>query len=480
MTRKLYGLAVVILLVAFAFACKTAPEPTEEPTEEPTVTEKPEEPAPKVVEKPEEKPVEKPEEKPVEKPVEKPPEVKVVPVSDAEIRQARNAIARAREADADYYDPRTLKAAEDALNAALRARQSDPDTARRHLATSKQKADQAFDTSVRKAAEDLAARAERLNQQLLAIDADKFLPEEYEAAVAGVPETEQLYREGRLVEAREKAYNTLAAMSGLLERLRERLRRLDLVKRDIDQYLSEAESLGAASAAPDKFELANALYLQGVEAFQRYDLFTSEEKLGAAREAAFELIKLAKSKREEERRKTKSLMLDVMKDLEEASTLTVVTEDGTLIRPEAWSGDEYVEEAEEDNPGDDQSMLIPKGTETVVLGDVAEENLLEQAKELWKQGVKEWDANNFELAEEYFRESRKLVEAYKTQAVNPDYPIYVVRLIPERRDCLWRIAEYDFIYSNPYMWPKIWRRNRKLIQHPDLIYPGWKLVIPPK
>jgi len=55
-----------------------------------------------------------------------------------------------------------------------------------------------------------------------------------------------------------------------------------------------------------------------------------------------------------------------------------------------------------------------------------------------------------------------------------------VRLIPERRDCLWRIAEYDFIYGNPYLWPKIWRRNRKLIQHPDLIYPGWKLVIPPQ
>jgi nucleoid-associated protein YgaU len=111
---------------------------------------------------------------------------------------------------------------------------------------------------------------------------------------------------------------------------------------------------------------------------------------------------------------------------------------------------------------------------------VVEENLLEQAKKLWKQGVVEWDAGNYSLAEEYFNESKKLIEVYKAQAVNPDYPIYVVRLIPERRDCLWRISEYNFIYANPYKWPKIWRRNRKLIQHPDLIYPGWKLVIPPK
>ena len=346
---------------------------------------------------------------------------------------------------------------------------------------SRQKADEAFDNSVRRAAEDLAARAEQLQQTLLALDADKFLPSEYNAAVAGIPETERLFTQGRLVEAREKAYATLSEMSNLLARLRERLRRLDLVKRDIDQYLNEAESLGAASSAPDQFRRANLLYLEGVEAFQKYDLFTAEEKMGAARETALDLIRVAKGRRDEERQRTRSLMMDVMRELEEASGLTVVTEDGTLIRPETWSGSEFVEEAEQSNPGSDtQSMVLPDGRETVVLGDVAEENLLEQAKQLWRQGVREWDANNFELAEEYFGESRKLVEAYKTQAVNPNYPIYVVRLIPERRDCLWRIAEYNFIYSNPYLWPKIWRRNRKLIQHPDLIYPGWKLVIPPE
>ena len=467
MRHKLFTLAVVVLLLAFGFACKTAPEPPEEPPEPPPVVEKPVEPPPPVV----------------VKPVEPPPAVveRPVPVSDEEIRQARSAIARAREADADYYDPQTLKAAEDALNAALRARQADPDAARRQLAVSRQKADEAFDNSVLRAAEDLAARAERLKQTLLALDADKFLPSEYNAAVAGIPETERLFSQGRLVDAREKAYATLSEMSNLLARLRERLRRLDLVKRDIDQYLNEAESLGAASSAPEQFRRANLLYLEGVEAFQKYDLFVAEEKMGAARETALDLIRVARGRRDEERRRTRSLMMDVMRELEEASGLTVVTDDGTLIRPETWSGGEFVEEAERSNPGSGtQSMVLPKGRETVVLGDVAEENLLEQAKQLWRQGVREWDANNFELAEEYFGESRKLVEAYKTQAVNPNYPIYVVRLIPERRDCLWRIAEYNFIYSNPYLWPKIWRRNRKLIQHPDLIYPGWKLVIPPE
>lgn len=481
MAKKLLVLLMIVGVVAFLVNCKTTPEETVEPVVEETPEETPE-----VVKAPEEKPEEPPEVKPEEKPEEKP-----APVTDGEIRQARNAIARAREADADYYDPTTLKQAEDALNAALLARKSDPTTARKHLARTIERANTAFDNSVAKAALELAERAERLNKQLLAISADKFLPSEYNAAVAGVPETQKLFSDGKLVEAREQAYTTLADMSNLLERLRERQRWIDILRRDINQYLKEAEELDAHVRAPLKFQRANGLYLEGIEAYQKYQLFESEELLGKAREEALALIRLAKSSSEEQKKKAQALMMDVMKDLEEASDLTVVTDDGTLIIPEDWSGEEFIEETVDED--DDQSLLsppdlrlpaervlIPEGAFVAVLGDAVEENLLAQAKELWKQGVVEWNDGNYSLAEEYFNESRKLIEVYKVQAVNPDYPIYVVRLIPDRRDCLWRIAEYNYIYSNPYMWPKIWRRNRKLIQHPDLIHPGWKLVIPPK
>jgi len=473
MAKKLLVFLMVLGVVAFLVNCKTAPEEPEEPV---------------VEEKPVEKPEEKPEEPVVEAPAEEPEEV--APITDEEIRKARNAIARAREAQADYYDPATLKDAEDALDAALMARRSDPATARQHLARSVDRANTAFDNSVAAAAQELAERAERLNKQLLAINADKFLPSEYDAAVAGVPKTQALFLSGQLVEAREQAYATLAEMSNLLERLRERQRWIEILKRDINQYLQEAEELDAHVRAPLKFQRANGLYLEGIEAYQRYQLFESEELLGKAREEALALVQLAKSSGEEQKKNAEALMRDVMKDLEAASELTVVTDDGTLITPEKWSGEEVIEEVEEGEP---QSMLsppqfhqpaervlIPDGSAVAVLGDEAEENLLAHAKELWRQGVVEWNAGNYSLAEEYFNESKKLVEVYKAQAVNPDYPIYLVRLIPERRDCLWRIAEYNYIYANPYMWPKIWRRNRKLIQHPDLIYPGWKLVIPPK
>jgi len=72
---------------------------------------------------------------------------------------------------------------------------------------------------------------------------------------------------------------------------------------------------------------------------------------------------------------------------------------------------------------------------------------------------------------------------------------YTVRLIPERRDCLYRIAEYPEIYSDPAQWPKIYRGNKSLIdgsydryvkkvpepkysKAEDLIFPGQVLDIP--
>jgi len=58
---------------------------------------------------------------------------------------------------------------------------------------------------------------------------------------------------------------------------------------------------------------------------------------------------------------------------------------------------------------------------------------------------------------------------------------YVVRLIPARRDCLWRIAEYPFIYNNPLKWPVIYEANKKTFRdpsNPNLIYPGQVLQIP--
>jgi nucleoid-associated protein YgaU len=58
---------------------------------------------------------------------------------------------------------------------------------------------------------------------------------------------------------------------------------------------------------------------------------------------------------------------------------------------------------------------------------------------------------------------------------------YVVRLVVEDRDCLWKIAGLPFVYGDGNKWPILYRANKKTLKHPeneDLILPGEVLVIP--
>jgi nucleoid-associated protein YgaU len=67
------------------------------------------------------------------------------------------------------------------------------------------------------------------------------------------------------------------------------------------------------------------------------------------------------------------------------------------------------------------------------------------------------------------------------EQVTPLPATYKVRLIPARRDCLWRIAEYPFIYNDPLQWPVIYEANKKTFRdpgNPNLIFPGQVLKIP--
>lgn len=79
-----------------------------------------------------------------------------------------------------------------------------------------------------------------------------------------------------------------------------------------------------------------------------------------------------------------------------------------------------------------------------------------------------------------------IYEANKDKISNPNliYPGWVL-LIPGldsyrviSDDCLWRIASYLSIYSKSRDWPKIYEANKDKIRDPDLIYPNQELTIP--
>ncbi|MBA7656868.1 hypothetical protein ES703_64795 [subsurface metagenome] len=79
-----------------------------------------------------------------------------------------------------------------------------------------------------------------------------------------------------------------------------------------------------------------------------------------------------------------------------------------------------------------------------------------------------------------------IYEANKDKIKNPNliYPGWVL-LIPYLDnysvipgDCLWLIASYLSIYSDAKKWPEVYEANKDKIKDPDLIYPKQEFVIP--
>lgn len=105
---------------------------------------------------------------------------------------------------------------------------------------------------------------------------------------------------------------------------------------------------------------------------------------------------------------------------------------------------------------------------------------LEQAESDIDEGLR-YSEIAIEKAREFFENDKNnsLGVKHKIELTKMDGKYYVVRLIPKRRDSLWRIAEYDSVYGDPWKWKIIYRANKNIIKDPNLIHPNQKLVIPP-
>jgi nucleoid-associated protein YgaU len=103
-----------------------------------------------------------------------------------------------------------------------------------------------------------------------------------------------------------------------------------------------------------------------------------------------------------------------------------------------------------------------------------------EAKGDLSDAVAAYDGQDFITAAQKARASVAALAMVKAKA--PSWPaVYVVRLIPSHRDCLWRIAGYSFIYNDPLEWRVIYEANKKTFRDPgdpNLIFPGQKLQIP--
>ena len=387
-----------------------------------------------------------------------------------ELRQARVAIARAAEADAATYDPVTLQEARDALAEGERLQSSDPKAAREALMLASLKANTAYQNALGLAQRALDLQMTDLLEQLRENQVDQFAPDEYAAAVSAVTDARDLFAAGRLSDGADTASAAIARMEQLRDMVADQLARVLELKSASEGLMDRIEMEGSRLGADAQVTELQERYEAGKEA-----LDDAERNFGAARSAGRAALPATDGGGEVTMAQADELMRAVMNELEAASTLDVITDDEIVVEPAPWKGSPYLENGDaglDAAARDALQALIGAGVE-----DVPQHALLEHAKELWRLGVDRRNAGEYRLAVNYFERAQRYGAAFAEFAVTQ---IYTVRLIPERRESLWRIAEYDFIYGNPWLWPKIWHRNRKLIQNPDLIFPGWQLYIPPR
>lgn len=108
-----------------------------------------------------------------------------------------------------------------------------------------------------------------------------------------------------------------------------------------------------------------------------------------------------------------------------------------------------------------------------------------KARELYTAASEALKGKEYDRSMELSRQVLSTLEGITPRRTGSQTPVlpryYEVRLIPERRDCFWRIAEYDFIYGDPRAWQNIYEANRSKLPDPDdpgLILPGTILEIP--
>ncbi len=477
--RILIAALSVSLVLIFA-GCKTTPEP--EPEETPAV----EEPA-ETTPEPEAEPVV------VE---EKVPE----PLSELDINAARDAVQRANLIGANSYYPSEYRELVAQLNAAITLGDTDPDAARSELLAVIDNANELYDKTLQARKQEYVDKFYRGDNALSEIDADNFAPDAYTETHILAMETVELFDAGQLSASQAKADETLTAQNRLHYNLSENIRYIGILRRDTENYLGDAEDNEAFIYAPDELAAANEYYFDGISAFRSYDISESAALLtDAKRQAVLAARASAVRKQQSE---TDAMMSDTQKRIEAASRLRTLNTEGTVNEARPWDGEEFlntnplvdhskeieavdIEDAQlralnepvnvdsEDVPED-----IPiKDSDTQVNADEQNTDYLAFAQTLWEKGVTSRNAGLFDLAKDYFRQADAYIDVYEANAVSQTYTV-VYREVAT--DCLWRISNREEIFDNPYLWPKIWRANRRIIQNPDLIYPGQILAIPPK
>ncbi|OHD05362.1 MAG: hypothetical protein A2086_16825 [Spirochaetes bacterium GWD1_27_9] len=394
-------------------------------------------------------------------------------ISEDEIRDAEEWVDKAQKVGAEKYDPDNFNKAKDLLEDGKNKKDVDPTSGRESLSQSKEYAKLAYENSL-KMSEKLGLKNKVINKksdldklfaEAESISADKIYPDDYNKAKTYYSEADEKFNQ----EEYQDAYNKYSDSETILKDI---IAKTKLTKREFEdkigyvkKLIGEADKLGAKEFAKDDFDNANTKLEDGVSKYDSLDF--SSAKIAIDEAESFALSSIEKTKfglKEKKRLEALKAIMEAGRIIEDASNQPTLNEKGEPAEKDIYKLNL-----------DDLDKNLSPSPDDEELTNFTYKDLLAKAIEYIEKAKQSYKNQDYEQAILYARLAKKIAESYKGTGVKTTYK---VRLIPERRDCLWRIAEYDFIYNNAFLWPRIWKTNKKAILNPDLIFPDQVFLIP--
>ncbi|HMA99629.1 MAG TPA: hypothetical protein VKS21_01445 [Spirochaetota bacterium] len=359
------------------------------------------------------------------------------PVPSQALTKAKLMLSKAEAVDAPVYAETEYKKANTLLTDAIEIADNEDkvEEAIKKAEESYKQAEIAYKKAVKERAKILIKELKEKDQQMQDKNIPALFPDKYQVFTKELADGETLFTDKqyiksyeKLLQAETKAEELFADLDSLITRNLDALDKADLAIKD-------ARKKGAEKHAPTSLNKAVSLLREAENLKDELKHYQSIDKAEAAEKAADLALKTTRAALYEE---------------EKAAALSLLQE-----------AEKYYQKAKKFAAQNEKNDKIQKTFAAV------EENY-EKAKD-------HYNNDNFDLANQFSRETIRLAKLLlNTQTAKT----YTVRYIPKRRDCLWRIAEYDFIYDDPYKWPLIWKANLDKIEDPDLIFPEQTFRIP--
>lgn len=461
-----YKFSIIFILVcSVCFSCKkSAPEPVEKTPPQPVEREK-EEPQP--VEKKDEIEIKKEEKQPEKQIAEQPKKE----ISATQFKEIEDLIAKAKEALADIYDKENFSNAKKNLNEAKSLNSTDPEKAAKLLDLARKQAENAYYNAYKARALEKKQEADKLIADLTKDDSIKTTnKKQFDDAMSCYNDGTNFFDKENYSSSYAKYAESVDKLNDLYAILKKILQETESKIKYIQSLIQKAEKLGAAVHAPKELNSAKENLDNGIAQYKNFDSENSKISLEQAEKDAISAIDKTNKALLEKKR------LEALKAIKKAgSSLEKAAGKETLKNGKVQKSLDYHFEFEEDveiNEGNAPKNEISSHEQIPIS---SYQKILEKAVDYLEKAKEAYYRTDYDMAIKYAEIAQRIADSYSGVGIKM---YYTVKLNTQRRDCLWRISEYDFIYNNPFYWPMIWKTNKENILNPDLIYPGQIFAIP--